>query len=107
MMKSCGSPRTGWSASSTIFSPDMSMICSFSACSGPTGRKRSFENLQPTARYLPSAAMVSDCEPLMWPGWYCTSRRSTTYLAALSPAWNLIAASTFHFTIWLSRNSVV
>ncbi len=64
MMKSCGSPRTGWSASSTIFSPEMSMSCSFSGCSGPAGRKRSLENLQPTASHLPSAALVSDCEAL-------------------------------------------
>jgi hypothetical protein len=28
MMKSCGSPRTGWSATSTIFSPEMSTNCS-------------------------------------------------------------------------------
>jgi hypothetical protein len=48
-----------------------------------------------------------DCDALRWPGWYCTSSRSTTYLAFLSPLWNLMAASTFHFTIWLSRNSVV
>ncbi|MNN23560.1 hypothetical protein D3C81_1369640 [compost metagenome] len=106
-MKSCGSLCTGWSASSTILSPEISISCSFSACSGPTGRKRSLENLQPTARNLPSAAIVSDCDAFRWPGWYCTSSRSTTYLAFLSPLWKRIAASMFHLTIWLSRNSVV
>jgi hypothetical protein len=31
----------------------MSINCSFSGCMGPTGRKRSLENLQPTARNWP------------------------------------------------------
>ncbi|MNV78006.1 hypothetical protein D3C71_1714740 [compost metagenome] len=107
MMESCGSEYTAWSATSFILSPLISMSCAVSGCSGPTGRKRSFENLLSDRKYLPSASLVSPIEVKPCPGWYITSRRSTTGLAVLSPLKDLMAASTFHLTIWLSRNSVV
>ena len=47
----------------------MSMSWSFSGWSGPTGRKRSFENLFSDMSHLPSASLVSPIELWLWPGW--------------------------------------
>ena len=65
------------------------------------------ENLQPTARYLPSAALVSGVRCVQVAGLVLHIGRSTTYLAVLSPAWNLMAAFTFPLHDLAVRNRVV
>ena len=69
MIESCGSEYTEWSARSFILSPLMSINWAVSGCSGPTGRKRSFENLLSETKYLPSDSRVSPIEQKPWPGW--------------------------------------
>ncbi|MNJ69549.1 hypothetical protein D3C77_659110 [compost metagenome] len=69
MMQSCGSAKVGPSCTSFITSPEMSINWSFSGCSGPTGRKRSLENLDSTMIHLPSASLDSVNEAWLWPGW--------------------------------------
>ena len=45
MIESCGSAKVGPSCTSVSLSPSIRNTCSFSGFSGPTFRKRSFENL--------------------------------------------------------------
>ncbi|CUK02966.1 Uncharacterised protein [Achromobacter xylosoxidans] len=66
---SCGSAKLGPSCTSFIVSPEMSMSWSFSGLSGPTFRKRSFENLFSDTSHLPSASRVSPMVEWLWPGW--------------------------------------
>ena len=68
MVASCGSAKLGPSCTSTISSPEMSMSWSFSGFSGPTLRKRSFENLFSEISHLPSASLVWPMEEWLWPG---------------------------------------